>query len=427
MAARYQSLRGFNDLLPGQTEHWRRFELAAHELFRRYGFREIRPPHLETTDLFVRSVGQETDIVGKEMFTFETGDDSLTLRPEVTASVCRAYVEHSLDRAGITRLYYLGPCFRKERPQKGRLRQFHQAGVEVFGESSPETDVEVIAVALDLARAAGVASPKLLVNSIGDDACRPAYREKLVAALREREASLCEDCRKRIDRNPLRVLDCKNERCRAALADAPRTVDHLCDDCRRHFDGVRAGLDRLGVPYEVDPGLVRGLDYYKRTTFEIRAEGLGSQNAVLGGGRYDGLIAELGGGKIAGIGWAAGIERLLIAAGLDEKPADPELEAFVVTLGDAARERALPLVQELRRRGVGTMWDPTGHGLGGQMKRAGRSGARFAVLMGDDELARGAVTLKNLASGEQSEAPLDADRLAALLLETVRGGAAGKD
>ncbi len=419
MAKRFQSLRGFNDLLPGQTEHWQGFETRARDLFRRYGFREIRVPHLEGTELFVRSVGEETDIVGKEMFTFEAGDDRVTLRPEITAGVVRAYVEHGLDRHGLSRLYYLGPCFRKERPQKGRLRQFHQAGVEVFGEATPETDVEVIAVAFDLVKAAGIAEAQVLVNSIGDPACRPQYRALLVDWLRAREERLCEECRRRIDRNPLRVLDCKKEGCQAALAGVPQVADHLCDACRAHWTGVRAGLDALGIPYAVDPRLVRGLDYYVRTTFEIRAVGLGAQNAVLGGGRYDGLVHELGGPQLPGIGWAAGIERLLIAAGLEDAPAPAAVDAFVVTLGDAARAPALPLVQQLRARGLAVMWDPAGRGLGGQMKRADRSGARWAVLIGDDELAKRTVTLKNLATGEQGEAPLDP----AVLAERLRAAA----
>ncbi len=422
MPARIQSLRGFNDVLPGFAEHWQRLEARARDLFRRYGFREIRTPHLEATELFVRSVGEETDIVNKEMFTFGGPEESISMRPEITASLCRAYVEHGLDRQGLSRFYYIGPCFRRERPQKGRLRQFHQTGVEVLGESAAGTDVEVIAVGLEFVREAGVREYELLVNSIGDGQCRPRYREALVAALRERADRLCEECRRRIDRNPLRVLDCKNESCRAALAGVPEMADFLCADCRAHFDEVRRGLDALGIPWTLEPRLVRGLDYYVRTTFEIRAAGLGAQNAVLGGGRYDGLVQELGGGPVPGIGWASGIERLMIAAGRDRDPLPADLDAFVVTLGDAAQERVLPLVQDLRARGLAVTWDPAGHGLGGQMKRAGRSGARWAVLLGDDEIARGTVTLKNLATGEQGEAPGDPAALAERLGQSQGGG-----
>jgi histidyl-tRNA synthetase len=416
--ARYQTLRGFRDLLPGETEHWQRLEAGARELFRRYAFREIRPPHLEASKLFVRSVGEATDIVGKEMFTMDAGEgETVSLRPEITASVCRAYVQNALDRAGLSRFFYIGPAFRKERPQTGRLRQFHQAGVEVLGEASPETDVEVIAVGVDLVTLAGVKEWRLLLNSIGDPACRPAYRAALVAFLESRRELLCGECQDRIERNPLRVLDCKKEPCQAATVGAPATVDHLCEACREHFAGVRRGLDALDIRYELTPRLVRGLDYYVRTTFEIQAGGLGSQNAVLGGGRYDDLVRELGGGDVPGIGWAAGIERLLIAAGREGDPAPAQLEVFVVTLGERARECALPLVQALRGQGLAVSWDPAGRGLGGQMKRAGRSGARFAVLVGDDELERGMATLKDLASGEQGEGPLDPGALARLVRE----------
>jgi len=418
--ARYQTLRGFKDLLPGETEHWQRLEAGARDLFRRYAFREIRPPHLEATELFVRSVGEATDIVGKEMFTMDAGDgESVTLRPEITASVCRAYVQNSLDRAGLSRFFYIGPAFRKERPQKGRLRQFHQAGVEVLGEASPETDVEVVAVGVDLVRLAGVPDWRLLLNSIGDGECRPAYRAALVAFLEARRERLCGECRDRIERNPLRVLDCKKEPCQAATAGAPSMLDHLCDPCRAHFEGVRRGLDALAIPYELAPRLVRGLDYYVRTTFEIQAGGLGSQNAVLGGGRYDNLVAELGGAEVPGIGWAAGLERLLIAAGREGEIAPADLDLFVVTLGDRARERALPLIQALRRQGLAVSWDPAGRGLGGQMKRAGRSGARFAILVGDDELERGQATIKDLASGQQGEGPLEPAALARFVLDRM--------
>lgn len=424
MPARHQTLRGFRDLLPGETEHWQHFEAGARELFRRYAFREIRPPHLEATELFVRSVGEATDIVGKEMFTLDAGEgETVSLRPEITASVCRAYVQHALDRAGLSRFFYIGPAFRKERPQKGRLRQFHQAGVEVLGEASPETDVEVIAVGVDLVKMAEIGEWRLLLNSIGDPACRPAHRAALVAFLEARREQLCGECQDRIERNPLRVLDCKKETCQAATTGAPSTAEHLCGACRAHFEGVRRGLDRLAIPYELTPRLVRGLDYYVRTTFEIQAGGLGAQNAVLGGGRYDALVKELGGGDVPGIGWAAGIERLLIAAGKEGVEAPAELDAFVVTLGERAREVALPLVQALRAHGLAVNWDPAGRGLGGQMKRAGRSGARFAVLVGDDELDCGRSTLKDLASGEQGEGPLEPAELARLVrarMETTR-------
>ena len=420
MGSRYRTLRGFRDILPGETEHWQAFEEACRTLFTRYGFREIRTPLLEATELFVRSVGEQTDIVGKEMFTLTAGDESISLRPEVTASVCRAYIEHGLDRRGTGRLWYLGPCFRRERPQKGRYRQFHQVGMEVFGESQPATDVEALALALDIVRAAGVDDAALVINSIGDAQCRPAYRRALVAYLESVADRLGEDSRRRLHTNPLRVLDSKDEREQALFAGAPRITDALCDACRAHHEAVREGLARLGLPFEEDPRLVRGLDYYVRTTFEIRARrGLGAQNAVLGGGRYDGLVRELGGPDVPGLGWAAGIERLLLAGGALEREQAPRLDVYLVTLGREAPREALALVQRLRAAGLAASWDPAGHGLGGQMKRAGRSGARFAVLVGDDERARGTTTIKDLATGRQFEGPGDPERIAALVRSRI--------
>ena len=419
MNKRIQSLRGFHDLVPGETEHWRDLEGVAHSLCGRYGFREIRPAIVEPTELFVRSVGASTDIVGKEMFSFGPEAESVSLRPEITASVCRAYLERGLSRKGSSRLYYVGPGFRRERPQKGRLRQFHQIGIEVFGEPAPVTDAEVLALGRDLVETAGVSTYEILINSLGDDACRPQYREILVRALSELSDELCDDCQRRIDRNPLRVLDCKKNRCRERFEGLPKSADHLCGDCREHFDGVRNGLAKLGIEARLDPTLVRGLDYYVRTSFEIRAGGLGAQNAVLGGGRYDGLVEQLGGPPTPAIGWAAGIERILIAAGLADQEAPARLDAYLVTLGDLARERALGFVQELRHTGLSVGWDTSGRGLGGQMKRADRSGARFAVLIGDDELERGSVTLKDLTTGEQSEGPPDPEMLAEHLFKLM--------
>ncbi len=340
----------------------------------------------------------------------------------MTASVCRAFIEHALERRGVGRLWYIGPCFRRERPQKGRYRQFHQVGMEVFGESAPETDVEALELALEVVRAAGVGDAALVVNSIGDERCRPAYREALIAFLERVADRLGEDSRRRLRTNPLRVLDSKDEGEQALFADAPRITDHLCDDCRAHHDRVRDALARLGVAFEEDPRLVRGLDYYVRTTFEIRARrGLGAQNAVLGGGRYDGLVRELGGPDMPGLGWAAGIERLLLAGGALDETAPPRLDVYVVTLGEAARRDALPLVQRLRGAGLAVGWDPAGHGLGGQMKRAGRSGARFAVLVGDDERERGTTTIKDLATGEQFEGPGEPGRIADLVRSRASG------
>lgn len=422
MPPRFTSLRGFHDILPGESERWQRFEAAVRDRMRRYGLREIRPPMLEATELFTRSVGEGTDIVGKEMFTLAAGDESVTLRPELTASVCRAFVEHGLDRLGQTRLYYIGAAFRKERPQKGRLRQFHQIGAELFGEPAPGADVETIALAWELVQLAGVPSPRLTINSLGDAAAREAHRTALIAFLRAREDQLDPDSRARIDRNPLRVLDSKLPATKRALQGAPLLLDHLEPEAREHFEAVQAGLRAVGVPFELDPHLVRGLDYYVRTTFEIAADTGGSQNAVLGGGRYDRLLASLGGPDLAGIGFAAGIERLLLAAGAAPDAPAP-LDAFVVTLGAAAAARALALVQALRAAGVAVLWDPGGRNLSGQMKRAHRCGARHALVLGDDELAQGEITVRSLASGAEQRLRWDVASLAAAL----RGPAPGAD
>lgn len=416
MSARFARPRGFHDILPGESDRWQSFERRARELLRRYGFREIRPPMLELTELFTRSVGEGTDIVGKEMFTLDAGEESLTLRPEITASVCRAFVEHSLHREAENRLYYIGPAFRKERPQKGRLRQFHQIGTELFGEAAAGADVETIAIAWEIVRAAEVRGPELVINSLGDLTTRASYRAALVEFLSACADQLDDESRARISRNPLRVLDSKDERTQRAIASAPTLLDYLDDDARRHFEAVQNGLAAIGIPFRVDPKLVRGLDYYVRTTFEVTADTGGSQNAVLGGGRYDNLIADLGGPAVPGVGFAAGIERLFLAAADGSTPT-AAIELFVVTLGDAAGAHALPLVQQLRAAGFATLWDPAGRGLSAQMKRAGRSGARFALILGDDELTQKNVKLRDLTAGHETQAPLEIGALVAQLVQ----------
>lgn len=406
MSQRFHSLRGFEDILPGASERWQQLEQRIRELMRCFAFREIRPPLVEATGLFTRSVGEGTDIVGKEMFTFTAGDESYTLRPEITASVCRALIEHGLDRAAQLRLYYVGPAFRKERPQKGRLRQFHQVGVELFGETAPGADVETIALAWELVRAAKVRQPRLTINSLGGETSRTAHRSALGEFLRARLDRLDPDSRERVDRNPLRVLDSKIESTKLATADAPSILEFLDSEERDHFAAVQAGLDQLQIPYEVDARLVRGLDYYVRTTFEIAADTGGSQNAVLGGGRYDNLLHDLGGPALAGVGFAAGIERILLASEPDPEAAPP-LELFVVTLGESASRAALSLVHRLRQAGLGVLWDPAGRGLSAQLKRASRAGARFAAIVGDDELAAGQLKLKQLQTGTEEQIPLE--------------------
>jgi histidyl-tRNA synthetase len=406
MTARYQAVRGTRDILPDEVATWRRLEDTTHAVLSRYGFREIRTPVFEATELFTRSVGTSTDIVRKEMYTWASGDESLTLRPENTAPVVRSFVEHSLHRtiaAGFPeRLYYLGPMFRYERPQKGRQRQFHQIGAEVLGAEEPLADAETIEMVDALLAALGIADRELRLNTVGDAVCRPRFREALTLWLTPRLPSMCEDCRRRAVENPLRVFDCKVAADRKILEDAPRMEGSLCDPCAAHFAAVRAALHGYGIPYIVDSRLVRGLDYYQRTVFEVVAKGLGAQNALLGGGRYDGLVEELGGPSIPGFGFAAGMERLVLVMGASTRPL-VETDVLLVGLGDAGFAASIGLARSLRARGLRVAMPLTERPMGAQLKRAERLGARFALFVGAAELTRGRFGLKNLASGEQIE------------------------
>ncbi|GAB6932344.1 histidine--tRNA ligase [Calditerricola satsumensis] len=406
-----QKPRGTEDILPGQAEAWQYVERKAREWFARYRYREIRTPLFEHTELFQRGVGETTDIVEKEMYTFaDRKGRSLTLRPEGTAGVVRAFVEHKLyAEPDVVKLYYLGPMFRYERPQAGRQRQFHQIGVEAFGSADPRLDAEVMELAWRIFTDLGVQHLRLDVNSVGCPMCRPRHRQALVEHLAGVKDELCPDCQSRLVRNPLRVLDCKQERCQELTQDAPTVLDHLCDACRAHFDAVRKALEALGVPYAVNPRLVRGLDYYTQTAFEFVVEGEGHlAGTICGGGRYNGLVAELGGPDVPGIGFAFGVERLLyvLAAQGTRLPADAGLDCFVIALGEAAKGEALVLAQRLRAAGLSADVDYLDRKLKAQFKVADRYGARFAAILGDDELARGVVQLKNLATGEQEAVPL---------------------
>ena len=407
MAARYQAPRGTRDILPDEVGVWRSLEAATHEVLARYGFREIRTPIFEATELFARSVGDSTDIVRKEMYTLKAGDESITLRPENTAPVVRSFVEHALHRtiaAGFPeRLYYVGPMFRYERPQKGRQRQFHQIGAEVLGAPEPLADAETIEMVWALLDVLGIDDRELRLNSVGDAACRPRFRETLTQWLAPRLPSMCEDCRRRAVENPLRVFDCKVEADREILAGAPDVLGSLCDACSTHFDAVRATLDRFSIPYVIDRRLVRGLDYYQRTVFEVVAKGLGAQNALLGGGRYDGLVSELGGPAIPGFGFAAGMERLVLS--MSDKATDRAAtsDLLLVGLGEAGFVASVSLARRLRAGGLRVAMPLVERPLGAQMKRAERVGARFALFVGEAELARGRFGLKNLTSGEQIE------------------------
>ncbi len=422
MAVRYQALRGTRDILPNEVAAWRFLEDTTHSVFARYGFREIRTPMFEGTELFARSVGNSTDIVRKEMYTWKSGDESLTLRPENTAPVVRAFVEHAMHRtvaAGFPeRLYYLGPMFRYERPQKGRQRQFHQIGAEVLGAAEPLADAETIEMVWSLLDDLGIGDRELRLNSVGDAVCRPRFREALTRWLEPRLTDLCEDCRRRAVENPLRVFDCKVEADRKLLEDAPEVGDSLCDPCAAHFAAVRQTLDDYAIPYVVDARLVRGLDYYQRTVFEVVATGLGAQNALLGGGRYDGLVEELGGPAIPGFGFAAGMERLVLVMG-DKAGPGAETDLLLIGLGEVGFRASVGMARTLRARGLRVAMPLAERPMGAQLKRAERLGARFALFVGATELERDRYGLKNLASGEQIE--VDAAGIDAVVLKERTG------
>ena len=387
-------------------------ETTARDVFRAYHYHEIRTPILEETQLFARGVGTETDIVTKEMYTFDDRDgSSLSLRPENTASVIRAYIEHRLDqRPGVQKLYYMGPMFRRERPQKGRYRQFYQIGAEAIGSESPVLDAEVIAMVIDILERSGLEGFHLLINSVGDHKCRPQYVELLRQALEPVAIDMCGDCRRRSQTNPLRVLDCKVEADQPIIEKLPMLVDHLCDECRAHFDAVKRHLSDLGVAYEARPRLVRGLDYYMRTTFEVVHGALGAQNSVLGGGRYDGLAEELG-SKVhsPGIGFSIGEDRLVMSVETAHTPAP--LDLFVAPLGEPALRHAAVMARDLRRAGLSVELAE------GKLKRvmelADKLNARYTLIVGDNEIASGRYALKNMATGKQED--LTRDEIAAKL------------
>jgi histidyl-tRNA synthetase len=406
-----RAVRGVKDVLPGEVEKWQVVERAAQEVFERYGYAEIKVPIFEQTHLFARSIGEATDIVEKEMYSFEDqGGEKLTLRPEATAGICRAYVEHKLyQQPGFVKLYCIGPMFRYERPQAGRFRQFYQIDAEAIGEASPVVDAEVLTMLVAFLRRLGLHQLELHLNSLGDGRCRPRYREALLAYIQRHLEQLCAECRRRAERNPLRVLDCKNESCRRVMQDAPRTIDFLCEPCRHHFDTVAALLAEVGIAYVLDPRLVRGLDYYTRTTFEMLAEGLGAQNSVAGGGRYDGLIEAIGGPPTPGIGFAIGVERLVTVLeqqGLTAPESRPHV--FVAPLGASALRDAFALAERFRRAGLRTEMGYDEKSLRSQLRRANKLGAAYAVLLGERELAAGKAAVKDMHSGAQEEVALDA-------------------
>ena len=399
-----QSVKGTRDLLPAETPLWQRVEHEARKVFGAYNFREIRTPVLEQTTLFARSVGSDTDIVTKEMYTFEDRDSgSLTLRPEATASVVRAYIEHSLyNEPGIQKLYYFGPMFRRERPQKGRYRQFFQIGAEVLGSDHPAIDAEVLEMLVLLLERLGLKEFRLLINSVGCPRCRPEYLKILRKALDEVKTKLCEDCQRRAHTNPLRVLDCKVEADQPIIEGLPKIIDHLCPECRQHFDSVTMDLKQRGVAFEIVPRLVRGLDYYTRTTFEITSGLLGAQNALLGGGRYDGLSEMLGGPPAPGFGFAIGQDRLVLTVEASSalKPDQP-LAVYVAWMGESTREAATALARKLRREGIETEISYHPIKLKKAMGAASKLQVLFTVIIGESEVASGNYQLKDMRTGEQ--------------------------
>jgi len=415
------SVKGFHDVLPGESARWTWIEQRARDLCGRYGFAELRIPIVERTELFSRSIGDTTDIVEKEMYTFADRDgSSLTLRPEGTASIVRAYVEHAMQqKEPVSKLCYFGPMFRRERPQRGRLRQFSQIGVEVIGRDDAAIDAEVLLLLHDLLTVLEIRRPQIELNSLGDASCRPAYRDALLAFGRAHRDVLCENCSRRLERNPLRLLDCKNPECHAATADAPLMVDHLCSPCRAHFDAVCAVLQREGVAYRLNPRMVRGLDYYVRTAFEVVAEGLGSQNAVGGGGRYDGLVKALGGPDIPGVGFALGVERLILSMA-DHAGAAPLLpEVFIAPLGAAAETEAIHLAHRWRGDGLRVEMTSGGKSLKSQMRLADKMGVPYVLILGEDELTVQALTVRDMAAKRDYARAIELSASAAALREAL--------
>jgi histidyl-tRNA synthetase len=400
-----RAVRGTRDILPPSSAVWNHVEAVARRVFRAYNYREIRTPIFEETTLFARGVGEETDIVSKEMYSWEDRDGtSLTLRPENTASVIRAYIEHRLDqRPGLQKLYYIGPMFRRERPQKGRYRQFYQIGAEAIGSESPAVDAEVIEMVVEILRGAGLEGFTTLINSVGCPVCRPKFIAELRERLRDVAPRMCEDCRRRVDTNPLRVLDCKVPEDQPIIDTLPSILDHLCEACRTHFDAVKTYLDDRGIQYEVRPRLVRGLDYYTRTTFEIVHGSLGAQNSVLGGGRYDGLAEALG-SKVhsPGIGFSIGEDRLVMS--VEEKHPEPDaLHLYIAPMGESAFRHCALLAREIRSCGSIVEVGAPGAKLKRALETADKLGARFALIVGDDEIGAGIYTLKSMKSGEQEK------------------------
>ena len=413
-------IKGMNDILPGDIETWQHLEEQARKVFGAFGYREIRVPVAEKTELFCRSIGETTDIVEKEMYTFtDKGGTSMTLRPEGTAPVMRAFIQHKMHALDpVSKLYYIGPMFRHERPQKGRYRQFHQIGAEVIGVDDPKIDAQVLAMLSHYFMTTKIPDVSLQINSLGCPECRPTYRETLINFLEQRLSCLCADCQRRYTSNPLRVLDCKVPGCKEVTVGAPAMLDNLCIGCETHFGQVKSHLDALEVDYIVNPRMVRGLDYYTKTTFEMVTGSLGAQNAIAAGGRYDGLIRDLGGPELPGIGFAIGLERLALMLG-EQSIETPRPELFIATLGEAATNTGFSMLTRLQRRGIPVEMEYTGKSLKAQLRRADKLKARRVLILGEDELQRGVSQLRYMDESRQEEVELDS--LESLLCKEIDG------
>ncbi len=403
--------KGTKDILPEQVYKWQYVEKKFDELCERYGFKEIRTPVFEHTELFTRGVGDTTDIVQKEMYTFEDhGHRSITLKPEGTSPAVRAFIEHKqYAEVQPTKYYYVTPCYRYEKPQAGRLREFHQFGIETFGTGDMLADAEVICFANDFLNEMGVTDIRLRINSVGCPECRKKHRAALKDFLKPNYDRLCNTCKDRYERNPMRIIDCKSPECQEIVKGAPMMIDYLCDDCREAFEDLQKNLDALGIEYEVDPTIVRGLDYYTKTAFEFVTDAIGAQGTVCGGGRYDHLVEEVGGPPIPGVGFGLGIERLLLLMenlGV-EIPEPDAVDAFIAVMGDEAKAYGLKLLRELRNKGIKVQMDTLARNVKGQFKYANRLGARYTVVIGDDEIKAGVVSLKEMASGQQREVKME--------------------
>jgi histidyl-tRNA synthetase len=402
------AIRGFKDILPEDARRFWEIESIARRVFNSFGFQEIRTPIMEKTELFKRSIGETTDIVEKEMYTFADRDNEfLTLRPEATASVIRAYIEHNMSAAEpITKLFTIGPMFRRERPQKGRFRQFNQIDVELFGEDKPQSDAEIIFMLMHFLTSAGLKDLQLEINSLGCASCRPVFSQAVINFLKGSEKNLCPDCQRRINTNPLRVFDCKVATCADTIANAPTILDFLCADCESHFAQVQSFLKDLRISFAINPRMVRGLDYYTKTAFEVKSNALGAQNAVAGGGRYNGLVSSLGGPEVAGIGFGVGFERLIVCLPEDGKNKF-KTDLFIATLGEQAQKFAFTLTNELRRSGISAEMDYADKSLKSQLKRADKLNSSFAVIIGDKEISEKQAILRNMKTKDQQTIPLD--------------------